>query len=60
MVTGEGGINWEIWINIYRLLCIKQIACKDQLYSIGNSSQYSVMAYMGKEPKKSGYMCMYN
>ena len=29
------------------------------LYSTGNSSQYSVMAYMGKESKKSGYMYMY-
>ena len=33
------------------------------LYSTGNSSQYSVVAYMGKESKKkkkSGYMYMYN
>ena len=25
---------------------------KDILYSTGNSTQYSIMAYMGKEPKK--------
>ena len=57
MVTGGeragGGINWEIGIDIYRQLHIKQITNKDLLYSTGNSAQYSVMAYMGKESKKS-------
>ena len=33
---------------------------KDLLYSTQNSTQYSVMAYMGKETKKSRYMYMYN
>ena len=33
---------------------------KDLLYSTGNSIQYSVMTYMGKESKKNGYMYMYN
>ena len=47
-----GGINWEIGIDIYTLLYIKQITNKDLLYSTGNSTQYSVMAYMGKESKK--------
>ena len=47
-----GGINWEIGIDIYTLLYIKWITNKDLLYSIGNSTQYSVMTYMGKEPKK--------
>ena len=47
-----GGINWEIGINIYTLLYIKQIINKDLLSSTGNSTQYSVMAYMGKESKK--------
>ena len=50
-VTGEG-INWEIGIDIYTLLYIKQITNKDLLYSTGNSTQYSVMAYMGKESEK--------
>ena len=31
---------------------IKQINNKDLWYSTGNSTQYSVMAYMGKESKK--------
>ena len=42
-------MNWEIGIDIYTLLHIKQIPNKDLLYSTGNSTQYSVMAYTGKE-----------
>ena len=49
---GEG-INWEIGIDIYTLLFIKQITNKDLLYSAGNSTQYSVMAYMEKESNNS-------
>ena len=55
MVTkGEdgGGIIWEIGIDIYTLLYIKQIINKDLPYSLRNSAQYSVMTYMGKESKK--------
>ena len=58
MVTGGGGkragggINWETGIGIYRQLHIKEITNKVLLYSTGNSAQYSVVAYMGKEPKK--------
>ena len=55
MVTREvrgGGINWEIGIDIYTLLYKKYITNKDLLYSIGNSSQYSVMTYMRKRSKK--------
>ena len=47
-----GGINWEIGIDIYTLLYIKQITNKDLLYSTGNSTQYSVVTYTGKESKK--------
>ena len=40
---------------------IKYIINKDPLYSTGNSTQYSVMAYMGKYcKKKCGYMYKYN
>ena len=39
-------------INIYTLLYIKLIINKDLLYSTGNSTQYSVITSMGKEPKK--------
>ena len=41
-----GGIYWEIGIDIHILLYIK-----DLLYSTGSSTQQSVMAYMGKNPK---------
>ena len=33
---------------------------KDLVYSTGYSTQYSVTVCMGKEPKKSGDMYMYN
>ena len=55
----QGGINWEIVIDIYTLLYIKQITNKDLLYSIGKSTQYSVMAYMGKESKQRTDMHIY-
>lgn len=47
---GEGQI--EIGTDIYMLLCIKQITNKNLMYSIANSIQYSVMAYMEKGSKK--------
>ena len=37
-----GGMNWEIGIDIYTLLCVKQITNKNLLYSTGNSTQFSV------------------
>ena len=49
---GGEGINWEIRIDIYTLLYIKQITNKNLLYSTGNSTQYSLMTYMGIESKK--------
>ena len=45
-------MNWETGTDVYTLLYIKQTTNKDLLYSTGNSSQYSVMTYMGKELKK--------
>ena len=48
-------MKWEI--EIYTLLYIKQITNKDLLYSTGNSTQYSVMTYMGKESKKRVDIC---
>ena len=49
---GKEGINWETGIDLYTLLYIRQITNKDLLYNTGNSSQYSVMAYMGKVSTK--------
>ena len=38
-----GGMNWEIGINIYVLLCIKLIINENLLYSTGNLIQCSVV-----------------
>ena len=35
---GGGGIDWEIGIDMYTLLYLKQITNKDLLYSTGNSA----------------------
>ena len=56
-VEGGGGINWEIGIDTYTLLYIKQITNKDSLYSTGIPFQYSVMTYMGKDSKKRVDIC---
>ena len=47
-----GGINWETETDIYTRLYIKQMTSKDVPYNTGNSTQDSVMTYMGKEFKK--------
>ena len=44
-----GGINWEIGMDIYTLLYIKEVNNKDLLYSTGNYTQYLVVTYNGKE-----------
>ena len=53
VIGGKVGreINWDIEIVIYTLLYIKELTNKDLLYNTGNSTQHSVMAYMGKESK---------
>ena len=47
-----GGINYKLGINIHTLLYIKYITNKDLLYIPVNSTQYSVITYMGKESEK--------
>ena len=37
---GWGGMNWEIGIDIYALICIKQITNENLLYSTGNSTSF--------------------
>ena len=39
----RGRMNWEIGIDIYTLLCIKEITSENLLYSTGNSTQCSVV-----------------
>ena len=46
------GITQELRINTHILLYIRQITNKDLLYSTGNSTQYFVITYMGKESEK--------
>ena len=67
MVTkGDGGggrveINEEIGINRYTLRYIKQINNRDLLHSTGNSTQYLVITYDGKESEKEYiYIYTYN
>ena len=48
----EREIYWEIGTDICTLPLIKQINNKDIFHSTGNSTQYSVVTYMGKESKK--------
>ena len=53
-------MNWEIGIDIYKLLilCIKQITNENMLYSTGNSTQCSVMTYVGRKSEKK-VICVY-
>ena len=51
---GEGGLNRRVGRTLY----IKQITNKDLLYSTGDSTQYSVMIYMGKRMYKRGGVCV--
>ena len=58
---GKAG-SWEIGLDVYILLSIsiKQITNKNLPYSTENSTQSSVMTYMGKEPPKKVdvYICI--
>ena len=51
-----GRINWKIGIDTYTL--IYKIDNKELLYSTGNCTQYSIMAYMGKNLKKECLYCI--
>ena len=44
----------SVYIVIYTLLYIKQVTGKNLPYRTGNSTQYSVITYMGKAFLKSG------
>ena len=45
-------LNWKIRIDMYTLLYIEYITDSNLLYSIGKSTQYSLMANIGKESSK--------
>ena len=44
MVTSGGGIDWEIGMDMYTLLYLKQVTNNDLLYSIDNSAQLFIVA----------------
>ena len=56
---GVGGVNWEIGVGIYILLYIKSTTNKNLLYGTGNSTQYSVMAYIGKDCERKERIYVY-
>ena len=44
---------------MYTLLYIKEIINMDLMYSLGNSTQYSVITYVGKESEEEWiYVCI--
>ena len=45
---GRGKVR-EFGFNVYRLLHLKWITNKNLLYTTGNSAQYYITTYMGKE-----------
>ena len=45
-------VHWDIGTDMCTLLYINCIAYESLLYATGNSSQYSVVTFMGKESKK--------
>ena len=55
---GVEGINWEVGIDISTQPYIKQVTNKNLPYSTGDSTQYSVMAYMGENLKKKVDICI--
>ena len=54
----RGGINWEMGTDIHTTLYIKQITNKDIPRNTGNTTQYSIMVYRGKESKKRVDTCV--
>ena len=54
------GIVREFEICMYTLLYLKRTTNKDLLYSTGNPAQCSVVTYMRRKSKKTGYMCTYS
>ena len=48
-----------IWVPMHTLFYLKWITNKGLLHSRGNSAQYYVVAWMGRELGENGYMHMY-
>ena len=54
----EGGMNWEIGIDMYMQLYIKQITNENALFSTGASTQHSGNMH-GKKIQNDEYMYMF-
>ena len=52
----DAGIAREFRMDMSKLLYLKWITNKDLLYSIGNSAQCYVAAWMGESLGKKGYI----
>ena len=52
--TMEEGMDWGFGMGICTLLYVGWMVNGNLLYSTRNSTQYSVMTYMGKESEKEG------
>ena len=52
----SNGMNWDIGIDIYTLLCMKQITNENLLYSTENSTNVLWWYNWRGNPKKKGYM----
>ena len=48
----RGGMDWGFKIGLCTVLCMEWMINRNLLYSTGNSIQYSVITYVGKEPEK--------
>ena len=60
LAMGENGeSDREFGIDMYTLLYLKWVANKVLLYSIGNSAQYYVAAWMGRVLGENACMCIY-
>ena len=55
---GREGINWETGIDIHTLLYVRWVTNEDLLYSPGDATQDSVIAYMGGGSKKGVSVCV--
>ena len=57
--TGQGGMDWGFGIGICALWHMEWLAIGDLLYRTENSTQYSVIIYVGKESEKEWVMEMH-
>ena len=58
-VEGVGGMDWGFGIGICTLRYADQSANGELLYSTGNSTQCSVIIYVGKESERDECVNMY-